>query len=178
MCRSEETVSQTDSEVTNLIEFITRVIHHQAFNLNRDIRTDTKKILRVGVYGSFISPRQRRWRDERGRKKTTEFITKTKNVSLLLSPLKLSVRQKRQLELFHWHWDIVGVYPSTCLALHRPFFFFSKKVFIHKDRSPHETMQSAVAPDEYCFITQGKSSWKWGCRVKHYKQCKNVFFFM
>lgn len=132
MCRSEETVSQTDSEVTNLIEFITRVIHHQAFNLNRDIRTDTKKILRVGVYGSFISPRQRRWRDERGRKKTTEFITKTKNVSLLLSPLKLSVRQKRQLELSltlrHCRSLSINMF-STASTI---FFFFQKSVYTQR----------------------------------------------
>lgn len=43
-CRSEESRRLgAVSQVANLIEFITCVIHRQAFNVNRDMRTDTKK---------------------------------------------------------------------------------------------------------------------------------------
>lgn len=49
--------TQPASEVTDPIEFITRVIHRQTFNMNRDIMTDTKMILGDGAYGLIISPR-------------------------------------------------------------------------------------------------------------------------
>lgn len=80
-----------------------RAIHHPAFNANRDIRTDTKEILRVGVHGLIISPRQRRWRKKRDKEREkiiALFITEATTVSV---GLRLLVRHNSQTELFHYH---------------------------------------------------------------------------
>lgn len=55
------------SEVARLIEFITGVIHRQAFNTSCDIKTDSKKI------GIYISSEADEMEDEM-RAKTKESI--------------------------------------------------------------------------------------------------------
>lgn len=85
------------SEVTNLIEFITRLIHRQAFNLNRDIRTDTKKILgaRVCVLRLYL-----RGRGDGGRRETEG--KQTQCVHYKNKDCISSFRQtEKQTELFH-----------------------------------------------------------------------------